>query len=323
MNKPEHHVDGKFKNLYPFDRPSFSDLMKWRRERSKKDIPDADSYNFPMAENDPSFLQSNRTQNTLTWIGHATLLLQINGINILTDPHFSKRASPVQWAGPERTTPPGIAIKDLPPIDLVLISHSHYDHLDNGSIKKLLKQQPNTQPTFAVPLKLKSWFEKRGAKSVIELDWWQSRTQETFKVTALPVQHWSKRNVFTENDTLWAGWLLEIKGFRFFFAGDTGYAPLFKELGKSHGPFDLCAIPVGAYEPRWFMKSQHVDPREALSMHQDLGCKRSVGIHWGTFVLTDEPLDEPVKRIKELRPELGITEEEFFLLQHGETRMLD
>lgn len=321
-NTPAHHQGDRFVNLYPFKEPGVFDLIKWRWQRRNKKIPPLESYHFPMAKNDPGFLQNNRLENTVTWIGHSTLLVQIKGINILTDPHFSKRASPVQWTGPERAVPPGLAMEDLPNLDLILISHNHYDHLDDNSISRLVETQAANNPAYVVPLKLGEWFKEKGIRNIIELDWWQSQNHERYSITSVPMQHWSKRNPFVRNDTLWAGWVINVAGFKFFFLGDTGYVPLFKEIGKRLGPFDLCAIPIGAYEPRWFMKNQHISPEEALFIHRDANCKKSVAIHWGTFILTDEPLDEPPKKIADLKPKMAITEEEFLLLQHGETRKL-
>jgi len=322
-NSPIHHRGDRFVNLYPFKELGFFDLLKWRWQRSDKNIPQVDSYHFPLAHNDPEFLRRNRTENTVTWIGHSTLLIQVNGVNILTDPHFSERASPLQWIGPKRAVQPGLKMEDLPDLDLILISHNHYDHLDSGSISRLKQLQNEIAPTFAVPLKLKKWFADKGIKNVLELDWWQFEKTVNFEIIAVPMQHWSKRNPFANNDTLWAGWVVKIKEFKFFFLGDTGYTPLFKEIGKRLGPFDLCAIPIGAYEPRWFMKNQHISPEESLLIHKDANCKRSIGIHWGTFVLTDEPLDEPPRIIAELKPEMGIADDEFIVLQHGETMILE
>ncbi len=321
-SKPKHHKGDRFVNLYPFKNPGFIDFLKWRWQRSGESIPPAESYHFPLATNDPEFLKQNRTENTVTWIGHSTLLVQINGVNILTDPHFSQRASPFQWIGLKRAVQPGLTIDDLPDLDLVLISHNHYDHLDSDSISRLARQQVNNGTVFAVPLKLKKWFTEKGVENVVELDWWQSESTENYELTAVPMQHWSKRTPITNNDTLWVGWVVKVKKFKFFFLGDTGYAPLFKEIGNRLGPFDLCAIPIGAYEPRWFMKNQHISPPESLLIHKDVNCKQSIGIHWGTFALTDEPLNEPPRVIAELKAKMGISDDEFFVLQHGETKKL-
>jgi L-ascorbate metabolism protein UlaG (beta-lactamase superfamily) len=276
-----------------------------------------------LATNDPAFLKENRQKNTLTWVGHATVLLQLEGKNILTDPHFSERASPVQWAGPKRVVAPGLSMEDLPSIDVVIISHDHYDSLDKQSIVGLHTRPGGDKTSFFVPLRLKQWFQDLGVSQVYELDWWDSHEGDLLRITAVPVRHWSKRSPFSKNKTLWAGWVIQTQGFRFFFCGDTGYSPVFKEIGHRLGPFDLLAIPIGAYEPRWFMRHHHIMPEEAVQVHLDVGSKRSVAIHWGTFVLTDEPFDEPLKRLEKALLERGLSKEAFQVLQHGQTVVLD
>jgi L-ascorbate metabolism protein UlaG (beta-lactamase superfamily) len=322
QSRPHHGKDG-FRNIYIADDSRFFDFLKWRWNRLGKDIPGPEDYNFPLAKNDPEFLRSNTEKVTLTWIGHATVLLQLKGKNILTDPHFSERASPVQWAGPKRMVPPGIPLQALPPIHMVVISHDHYDSLDKKTIVKLRQREGGETTRFFVPLGLKSWFEDLGIERVTELDWWDRHEEGDLRVTAVPVQHWSKRGLSPRNKTLWAGWVIQANGFRFFFAGDTGYAPHFKEIGRKLGPFDLSAVPIGAYEPRWFMRNYHVNPEEALQIHMDVRSKKSVAIHWGTFMLTDEPLDEPPRRLQEARRENGRPEEEFLVLKHGEMILLN
>ena len=322
QSKPHHTKDG-FRNVYIADESRFSDFLKWRWNRMGKDIPGREDYDFPLAKNDPAFLRSNKEKVSLTWIGHATVLLQLKGKNIHTDPHFSKRASPVQWAGPQRVIPPGIPLQELPPIHMVVISHDHYDSLDEQTIAQLHQREGGEKTLFLVPLGLKSWFVGLGIKRVIELDWWVNHTEADLKITAVPVQHWSQRGLLSRNRTLWAGWVIQANDFRFFFSGDTGYAPHFREIGDKLGPFDLSAIPIGAYEPRWFMRNYHINPEEALQIHLDVRSKKSVAIHWGTFILTDEPLDEPPKRLEEARRENGRSEEEFLILRHGEIIVLD
>ena len=320
-NKP-HHVEGKFRNVHPYDPPGLTDFIKWRWNALWKEIPEKEAYDFALTETYPDYLQSNASQTTLTWIGHATLLLQVDGKNILTDPQFSKRASPVQWAGPERVVEPGISLDQLPVIDAVIISHDHYDSLDSWSIKQLHQRPGGDETLFYVPLGLKDWFEDHGIHNVVELDWWEDDSSLALKITAVPVQHWSKRTAFSRNDTLWAGWVVETPGFKFFFGGDSGYTPHFKEIGDAFGGFDLAAIPIGAYEPRWFMKAHHISPEEAVQVHLDVRAKRSVGIHWGTFILTDEPLDEPPRLLEAEMRRRGIDRSEFIVMEHGETRML-
>jgi L-ascorbate metabolism protein UlaG (beta-lactamase superfamily) len=321
-NEKPHHTKRGFKNLYLKENHSFFHFLKWRWERLWKKSPHRGSYPFSLAENNPSFLKSNRNKNTLTWIGHATVFLQMGGKNILTDPHFSERASPIQWAGPKRVVPPGIALNDLPQIDYVIISHDHYDSLDVPTLKKLYAREDGKETTFFVPLGLKDWFEKLGIKNVIELDWWEEYKASEIRIIATPMQHWGKRSPFSRNEHLWASWVVISEGFRFYFGGDTGYSQHFKDIGKRYGPFDLSAMPIGAYAPRWFMKNHHINPEEALQAHFDIKAKQSVGIHWGTFILTDEPLNEPPEKLHKALNDRGLPPDTFLVLKHGETIIL-
>jgi L-ascorbate metabolism protein UlaG (beta-lactamase superfamily) len=326
MGKNPHTFQG-FRNNYPHDAHTFIDFLKWRWDRlwgRRSNNPKQGNYHFPLAKNDPAFLRQNRTETTLTWIGHASFLLQLKGVNILTDPHLTGRASPLSWIGPKRVTPPGLALEDLPVIDMVFISHNHYDHLDASTVKRLHeKQNSGRNPHFFVPLGLKIWFTRLGISKVTELDWWESTQSFGFTLYAVPTQHFSARTPFNKNKTLWAGWVIAHPEFKFFFAGDTGYSPDFLEIGRRLGPFDLSALPIGAYEPRWFMKAMHINPEEAVQIHRDLNSRYSVAMHWGTFNLTDEPMDEPPKRLVAAREAAGLAPETFFLMQHGQTIHLD
>lgn len=317
-NKPHHARDG-FRNVHDYEAPGFGAFLRWKWAQIWKSIPGPDHYDFPLASNDPEALRRNESRPTLTWIGHATVLLQVKGYNILTDPHFSDRASPVSWAGPRRAAPPGLSVDELPPIDVVLISHDHYDSLDTESVRALAARPAGKDTLFLVPLGLKSWFLEQGIERVAELDWWEEHVLDDLRIVAAPAQHWSKRNLFGRNRTLWAGWAVLSDELRFLFAGDSGYSPHFADIGERLGPFDLAAIPIGAYEPRWFMRPHHVNPEEAVQAHLDVRSRRSVAIHWGTFVLTDEPLDEPPQRLREARRDHGLPEDAFVVLRHGET----
>ena len=317
---PKHHLpNGSFQNNYigSADK-SFFDLIKWKFEAETPD-----PITFPLARNDPYYLKHNQTKSTLTWIGHATFLIQYNGKNILTDPHLSDRASPLGFIGPKRYTPPGLSINELPQIDFVLISHNHYDSLDQFTIESLYERQKENPPLFFVPLKLKDWFLDLGIKSVIELDWWEYQILKGWKIYAVPVQHFSGRTLWDRNKTLWCGWVLENSNARIFFAGDSGYSKDFIDIGEFFGYMDLSLIPIGAYEPRWFMKEVHVNPEEAVRIHNDVNSSLSVGMHWGTFQLTDEPMDEPPIRLKDARNSAGINKDQFFVMQHGETKNLN
>ena len=309
--------DGIFYNNYiDHKMTTFKQFWKWRKE-SKKPEP----MSFPLAKNDPTFLQENRSQKTLTWIGHASFLIQIDGINILTDPHLTKRASPVVFAGPSRTTPPGLDINDLPEIDVIVISHNHYDHLDYQTILNISRKQITNQPLILVPLKLKKLVESFGARNVKELGWWDTTNFKNLNIHAVPVQHWSNRS-FNTNKTLWCGWVFENKNFKCIFVGDTGYSKDFATIQQRFGHMDLSLIPIGAYAPRWFMKYHHCNVDEAIQIHKDLKSKKSIAMHWGTFQLTDEPMDEPIKLLKKLAPEKNLLSNEFVAMTHGESKIL-
>ena len=317
-----HHTQDGFRNNYSHaEKQSF---WKWQWARWTSGVP-ADpegGYDFPVLKPDSAFLAANRTEGTLTWIGHATLLLQVGGVNVLTDPHLTERASPVSFAGPKRRVPPALSFANLPHIDVVVISHNHYDHLDSATVRQLNRQKGGP-PRFFVPLGQKAWFASEGIANVVELDWWDHVQHNGLEIHLVPVQHWSARGVWDRNQTLWGGWMIEHPTLRFFFSGDTGYSKDFADIRSRFGPIDLAAIPVGCYEPRWFMKENHVNPEESVRVHRDLGAHHSVGIHWGTFRLTDERLDEPPKKLSEALAAAGIPEEQFFLMKHGETRRLE
>ena len=309
--------DGIFyNNFIDHKMASFKDFWKWRKESTKPD-----PISFPLAINDPQFLKDNKVKKTLTWIGHASFLLQIDGVNILTDPHLTKRASPVSFAGPGRTTPPGLEIKELPIIDIIVISHNHYDHLDKKTLKQIIKQQKNNQPLILVPLKLKELIEGFGATNVKELGWWDNVKFKKLVIHSVPVQHWSNRS-FNTNKTLWCGWVFEKSDYKTFFCGDTGYSKDFLSIQKKFGYMDLSLLPIGAYAPRWFMKDHHCNVEEAIQIHKDIQSKKSIAMHWGTFQLTDEPMDEPPKLLKSLSSENNLSSEEFIVMQHGETKII-
>ncbi|KAL3152059.1 hypothetical protein ABBQ32_001170 [Trebouxia sp. C0010 RCD-2024] len=254
------------------------------------------------------------------WLGHASCLVQMEGFTFLTDPVFSQRCSPVQWMGPRRVVQPALSLEDpkLPPIDFVLISHNHYDHLDYASVMQLHKRF-GKHLAWYVPLGLARWFKGVGVQNVHEMGWWQEAQlpQSSVTLACLPAQHWSSRSGTDRRQTLWCGWAVMGAAQRFWFAGDTGYCGVFKEIGQKYGPFDLSAIPIGAYDPRWLMKPQHIDPAEAVQIHQDVKSHRSFGIHCCTFNLTDEPLDEPPQLLIKAVEAAGLPPDAFVALQHG------
>jgi L-ascorbate metabolism protein UlaG (beta-lactamase superfamily) len=312
-----------YKNTSGDNGPDLLQVILWRLKRIwyENDY----TINYSVIQPDVDFLHNNDTEPTVTWLGHSTLLLQLGKMNILTDPNLSDTASPVSWAGPERVVPPALSLEQLPSIDYIFISHNHYDHLDKTSIKYISEHlgRKSKKPHFFVPLGLKDWFTEQGVENVTEMDWWETVNHGDWIINATPVHHHSGRGLFDKNKTLWTGWSIQYKKFKFFFAGDTAYSRDFKDIGEKLGPFDLAAIPIGGYSPRELMKSAHASPEEALQIHLDIGAKRSIGIHWGTFSgLTDEPLDEPPKRLKQALINKAMPLEVFEILKHGETRSL-
>jgi L-ascorbate metabolism protein UlaG (beta-lactamase superfamily) len=317
---PAHHRARGFANENAaFARPDFWALQAFRARRLWSSLvggPEAPD--FPRVPNDGRALRDNRRAPTLTWIGHATLLVQLDGVNVLTDPQFSDRASPVQFAGPRRLNPPGVAFEDLPPIHAVVISHDHYDHLDRRSVQRLAATH---QPRFLVPLGFKAWLASVGiTKNVDELDWWDSRRVGGLTVTATPVQHWCARTPFDTNRRLWAGWAIAGRERRLFFAGDTGYYDGFRRIGERLGPFDLALVSIAAYEPSSVMAHTHTTPEDSLRILDDIGGHTFVAMHWGTFDLAEEPIDEPPRRLRAAARARGLPDNRVWVLAHGETR---
>jgi N-acyl-phosphatidylethanolamine-hydrolysing phospholipase D len=276
------------------------------------------SIDLPRVDNDGRALRDDARAPRVTWIGHSTLLVQIDGVNVLTDPQWSERASPVSFAGPRRFTRPGLRFEDLPPIHVVLISHDHYDHLDVRTVRRLAATH---RPRFYVPLGLRAWFADLGIDDVVELDWWDTRTERGLALTCVPAQHFSGRAPWNQNRTLWSGWTVAGRTKRLYFAGDTGYdGAEAKEIGARLGPFDLAAIAIGAYVPAVIMRPSHTTPEEALQIFADVRATRFLPIHWGTFDLAEEPLDEPPRRLETEARRLGLGADRVWVLKHGETR---
>lgn len=316
--KPHHTRDGFRNNYAQITPPQF---WKWQWERFRDGLPRPATGPTPRIEADVAFLRANATEPTLTWLGHATVLLQVGSYNILTDPHLTERASPVSFYGPKRHVPPGLAFGDMPRIDVVLISHNHHDHLDAETVKRL-NAQDGSAPMFVVPLGLEQWMRDLGVKNVVELDWWDRLGVGGLDVHLVPVQHWSARSLTDRNRTLWGGFYVKHRNLSFVYTGDTGHSKDFADIRQRLGAPDIAVIPVGACEPRWFMQNQHVDPAGAVKIHQDLGAKFSLGVHWGTFELSDESLDEPPRALSVARVEAGVPAERFFVMKVGETRRL-
>ena len=269
--------------------------------------------------------QAGAAEIAITWVGHSTFLIQAGGLNILTDPVWSERCSPVQWAGPSRHVPPGVAFDELPPIHLVLQSHDHYDHLDDLSVRAIAKRHPAAR--WVTSLGVGQHLRARGVGRIAELDWWEQHDDDALNVTCVPAQHFSGRSPFDRNRTLWAGFVLRVAGRCIYFVGDTGWHDDFAMIGQRCGPFDIVFMPVGAYEPRWLMQPVHVNPEEAVRAYGALrGAHPAsnpalIAMHWGTFALTDEPIDEPPVRLRAAWQEAGHPAGQLWVMAPGQTRL--
>ena len=253
----------------------------------------------------------------VTYINHTTFLLQTLGLNVLTDPVYSFRVSPFTFAGPKRMRPPGISFEDLPKIDLVLLSHNHYDHLDIDTVKKI---KDRFDPTFVVPLGVSAFLKQHNITKIIELDWWQQATFESLTITGTPAQHFSGRGFFDRDKTLWCGYSITSSAGSIYFAGDTGYnEKSFKEIGTRLGPVDVALIPIGAYKPAWFMWPVHCSPEGAVKIHLDIKAKKSIGSHFGTFPLGDEGQQDPLDDLAIAKREHHVPAENFITLKEGES----
>jgi N-acyl-phosphatidylethanolamine-hydrolysing phospholipase D len=316
--RPAHHVEGGFRN----PDPAFTGPSGWTRwsfivRRAVQSLSSPRAFDAPRVANDGAALRSNPRPPAITWIGHATLLVQVDGLSVLTDPQWSDRAGPTSWFGPKRLGPPGLAFEDLPRIDVVVISHDHYDHLDLSTVKRLAAAH---DPLFVVPLGMKAWFADNGMTRVEELDWWQEHEHRGVRFVCVPAQHFSQRSLWDGSRRLWASWVVVARGKRLYFGGDTGYFSGFTEAGRRLGPFDLAALPIGAYLPPEIMKLVHLTPEEAVQAFVDLDARVILGMHWGTFDLAEEPIDEPpVRMLAEIRRR-RIDPARAWILRLGETR---
>ena len=321
-NKPYHHLDnGKFRN--PEGSPIRSENVKWsystfNKEKKKLDmtVPDEHVIKKNLVLEKLNSIQNN---DYIGWIGHATFLIKLGNTTIITDPVFSKNAGPLIF-GPKRYTEPALNLNELPKIDLFLLTHNHYDHQDMGTIRKF----PYKDTKVFTALKLGKYFTKHHFKNVQELDWYQEVKFNDLKITFLPAVHWSKRSLTDTNKTLWGSFLIEYAGKKIFFACDTGYGNIYKKIGKEYGPIDLTMINIGAYDFRpMFEKSiYHTSPEEALQAAQDLKSKKVLGTHWGTFVLSLEPIMEPPKRFKDNAEKFGFKRDDALIFKIGEFKKL-
>ena len=269
---------------------SFGDMLRWIRSDIEPVITKIE------LSSEWENLDLSKDDNYAIWIGHSTFLIKKNGVTILTDPIFSNRASPLRNIGPKRLIPPAIPLDELPSIDIVTVSHNHYDHLDIQSLKKLSKNNPKA--IFLVPAGDEKLLKRKKIKNVYDFDWWKSIDHKGFEITFTPVQHWSKRSLFDRNKSLWGGWFFKHKDYSFYHAGDTGYSKDFIDTKIKLGSPKYAFIPIGAYDPEWFMAESHVNPEDAVQIMLDLEAEKSFGMHWATFVLTDEDTIEPKIRLE-------------------------
>ncbi len=309
-NEPRHHVAGGFRNVSPDYSYPFLQRVRGFLHRRR-----VGGDRLVVLRNDGRALRANGHEPTATWIGHSTFLVQLGGMNVLTDPNWSAMASPVKFIGPHRIAPPGMRFEDLPPIDAVVISHDHYDHLDEPTVRRLARVH---HPRFFVPLGIKSWMNARGIHDVVELDWWDRATLGDLTVVCTPAQHSSGRGLDDQNRRLWSSWVIEGAGKRVFFGGDTGYYPGLKEIGDRLGPFDLTLIPIGGYSDYRRHHPNHLNPEEAVQLLDDLRGRLMIPMHWGTFDFNREPPSEPPERL--LREALRRGDEErIAILSPGQT----
>jgi len=310
------HYDGKkfYNPTHPEDQ-SFWEIVKFLLTSDKQKWPKS-------VNNNPHLtLNSDLTQDqvAITFVNHASVLIQIRGMNILTDPIWSERASPLSWIGPKRVRAPGIPFEKLPRIDVVLISHNHYDHLDLKTVKRL---NDAFKPKFFVPPGDLDLLKDHGIQNVFELDWWDKQSLSAgVEVQMAPTQHFSARGLFDSFKSLWGSYVIAFYGHRIYFGGDTACSVHFKDIREKIGPLDIALLPIGAYEPRWFMKQVHMNPEEAVQAHLDLGSNQSIGIHFGTFQLSDEQIDQPLIDLKIAINKAALKDSSFIVLPEGNTRL--
>jgi L-ascorbate metabolism protein UlaG (beta-lactamase superfamily) len=304
------HFDGRrFRNLAGAAGPPFTEVPRMLAERRVRWPARIDV--TPQQPAAPGGAAA-----VVTFIGHSTLLIQTPAGNVLTDPIYSQRAGPLNLVGPRRVRQPAVRFDDLPPISTVLLSHNHYDHCDLRTLGMLAKR---FDPLVVTPLGNGRLVRSSGIRRVEELDWWEDATTAAMPITLTPARHFSARTPFDRNRALWSGFVLAPPGMRIFFAGDTAYAPFFTDIQRRLGPIDLALLPIGAYEPRWFMRVVHMNPAEAVQAHLDLGASQSIGMHFGTFQLTTEGIDDPIRALEEACRASNVPLSRFRALRFGES----
>lgn len=321
-NKPSHHTSSGYQND-PFVETASSKGIFFYMRRAWDSIfipktPDG----HVLTELESIQLLNSIDSDRITWLGHASFLIKTSGVTILTDPFLSKFASPVSWAGPKRFVDLPISINKLPPIDIVIVSHNHYDHLDDKTVRKL---ENKNSIHVVVPLGLKSFFTERGYSKVTELDWGQSVSVEGIEITAESAVHDSARSTSDRNKTLWASWVIESSQKRILFIGDTAYSEtIFNLVGDKYDSFDFAILPIGAYEPRELLWMSHITPEEAVTIGIDVRAKTLIASHWGTISsLSDEPIFEPPIRFKKAGHDSGFSDKDLWTMKVGETKTLE
>jgi len=316
--RPAHHVPGGFRNPDPaFSRPPGWTRWTFILRRAWQSLTSPRRFDAPRVANDGAALRAVPPPTAITWIGHATLLVQVDGLGILTDPQWSDRAGPTSWLGPRRLGPPGLAFESLPRIDVVVVSHDHFDHLDLPTVRRLAATH---DPLFLVPLGMRDWFRDNGMSHVEELDWWQEYQYRGVRFVCVPAQHFAQRSFWDGNRRLWASWAIVGRERRLYFGGDTGYFDGFREAGRRLGPFDVAALAIGSYLPAEIMKAVHTTPEEAVQAFLDLDGGVMLGMHWGTFDLAEEPLEEPPVRMRVEFERRHLDPARAWILKIGETR---
>jgi N-acyl-phosphatidylethanolamine-hydrolysing phospholipase D len=326
LSQPVVVAAGGYRNPWPSANGarSFADLLRWQWERMRKPPPPSPAVSaIPRAIPSVAHPVTAADELRLTWIGQSTFLIQMSGQNILTDPVFSERASPFRWMGPTRFTPPGLPFGGLPPIHVVVLSHDHYDHLDAATVRNLARTHPSAQ--WLAPLGHADFLRRRGVPrgSIHELSWWETRQFATeagpLTCSALPAQHWTRRVGSPPNARLWCSWHLAGRWGRVYFTGDSGYCPAFREIAEHMGSCDVALLPIGAYEPRWFMQAAHMNPEDAVQAYLDLRARHFVAMHWATFRLTDEDVLEPPTRLRAAWQRAGLPSQNLHIPAIGQT----
>ncbi len=305
------HFDGKrFLNPGGIKAKGLGEVLKWAARRQRGPWQEIQAAPGP-----PPPMRVSGDEFRITFVNHATFLIQVAGLNILTDPVWSKRVSPLSWAGPKRMRPPGIRLEDLPPIDLILQSHNHYDHLDLPILRRITREH---QPAIYTCLGVSQFLTQKGIRNSKDMDWWDELPHnDELRIQCVPAQHFSARGMFDRDATLWGGFVLKTAKGHLYFCGDSGYGDFFREIGARSGPFRLALIPIGAYLPRWFMSPIHVDPDQAVQIHLDVQAQTSVAMHYGTFPLADDGMTEAVEDLQKALKQRNMPPTDFLVLEEG------